>query len=506
MGEARPSSSGGVEEAGESASRVAQALTHLAHAAPAVFERDEHGRFGWEHHAEAAHAHLRAAEAWRAIRLAAGRDLAFRAARALQNEERHSEQAREHLALVPVSAGGSLSSKEANELELGWHVEQSAYPSLSSREAERIALQNLRSSAAYYSMLYSAFDEAGGENPWRTARAGQLSSMAVRELEAALRAEPPNSLDAATIRRFFQRFGRRIEAELSAAALRSVAPTPPSTSDRETWPDGRWKAREGDTVYQVVRGFGGSAASLRGVVRKTKSGMRVSELTANSFFPSSVGAKSQTYDASWTVAADPLPRTCEAKRRIAARQKEEERTLEEAESVAAGRRKAAQAVASGESFLTLKSPVQHAVTDHLAERAGKLIENDPDGFTQVRWEDGSISTVSVPSDTITVGNEELSPQWEVLLRATTEDPDPAKFYLGDWTPVDGLADARAKVLAFISENRVPMDRWHGGVVVRDGITFAEVTYYGTIQKDGHEIDSEGKRVFRPIPIPTGRRR
>lgn len=502
MGEVTALVGTGVESAAQAATAAALSASNSATLAPSLFERDAAGRFGFEYEAQAGLRHQLAAEEWRRVNPGANSDWPFRSARATQNEQEHNGRAKEHWALVPEGAGGKLSRAQEAELDFGTRVERLAYPNISPKGAEELARYNLRSNASYYSALYQAFSlaAAGQKNPWIKAKVGQLAGEAIRALEVGLLEHPPEGVQAEAVRGLFGRFGSQLEKTLADLVLStSHAPEATSVTKRKTYADGRWIAEAGDHVYSRVRGFGGTPASLQGVVENGPKGLMVRIVGSASFFPGAIGRKRVAYGADWTVVEDPRPRQVEAERLITQRRAEEERQREEAAYQAEGRSKAAAAVVAGESFLTQESPLQRPVTEHLTGERGKLIGHS-EGYAEVRWQDHHNSVVRAPSDTITVGSEQLSEEWEVLLRATHDDPD--RQMLDEWVKVVDLAEAQRRALAFIQTNHVTEKNWHGGVVARDGTTFAEIAHSGKIWRDGHEVDASGNRLAWTPPYPN----
>lgn len=504
MGEVTAPVGMGVESAAQAATAAALSASNSATLAPPLFERDATGRFGFEYEAQAALQHQLAAAEWRKVNPGANSDWPFRSARATQNENEHDGRAKEHWALVPEGAGGKLSLAQQAELDFGTRVERLAYSNISPKAAEELARYNLRSNASYYSTLYQAFSlaAAGQKNPWINAKVGQLAGEAIRALEVGLLEHPPEGVQAEAIRGLFGRLGSQLEKTLADLVLSSSHTPQTIITKRNTYPDGRWIAEAGDHVYTSVRGFGGTPASLRGLVEKGKKGLLVRITGSASFFPGAIARKRVAYGAEWTVVDDPRPRQVEAQRLISRRQEEEERQREEAAYQAEGRSKAAQAVAAGESLLTKDSPLQRPVTEHLTGERGKLLGHS-EGYAEVRWQDNHNSVVRVPSDTISVGHEVLAEEWEVLLRATHDNPD--QPMLDEWVKVADLAEAQRRALAFIQTHRVTEKHWHGGVVARDGTTFAQIAHRGTIWRDGHEVDSSGNRVARTPLYPNTKR-
>lgn len=506
MGEVRAAVGGGVESAAEAATVAALAASQGAALSPTIFERDSAGHFGYEYEAKAALQNQLAADEWKRINPGADSAWPFRSARASENERDHRSKAKEHWALVPESAGGTLSQTQAAELDLGTRVEQMAYPSIRRKSAQQLARDNLRSNPSYYSALFEAFSLAAAEqqeHPWIRAKAGQLAGQAMRAIEAELREHPPEGVQPAAVGGLFGRFGSQLENALVDLVLSSAqTQRRPIVASRKMYPDGRWIAQAGDHVYTHVRGFGGTPASLHGQVEQGKKGLLVKILGATSVFPSSTSRKRVPYDSQWTVVGDPRPQQVKAEQLILRRRKEEEAQRDDAAYRAEGRSKAAEAIAQGEALLTKNSPLQRAVTEHLTGERGKLIGHS-DGYAEVRWQDNRNTVVQVPSDTITVGNAELTEEWEVLLRATHDDPD--RQVLDEWVKVANLADAQQRALVFIKTHGVADKHWHGGIVTRDGTTFAEISHGGAIWRDGQEIDGSGNRLPRSATYPNLKR-
>jgi len=506
MGEVRAAVGGGVESAAEAATVAALSASRNAALAPTIFERDSAGHFGYEFEAQAALQNQLAADEWKRLNPGANSDWPFRSARASENERDHDSRAKEHWALVPEGAGGTLSHAQAAELDLGTRVEQLAYPSISRKAAQQLARDNLRNNPSYYSALFEAFSLTAAEqqdHPWIKAKAGQLAGQAMRAIEAELREHPPEGVQPEAVGGLFGRFGSQLENTLADLVLSSSGTRkPPVIVSRRTYPDGRWIAEPGEHVYTQVRGFGGTPASLHGQIEQGKNGLLVRVLGASSVFPSSISKKRIPYDSQWTVVGDPRPQQVKAEQLISLRRKEEAAQREEAAYQAEGRSKAAQAVAQGEALLTKDSPLQRAVTEHLTGERGKLIGYS-NSYAEVRWQDNRNTVVKVPSDTITVSNDELAEEWEVLLRATHDDPD--QKVLDEWAKVANLADAQQRVLAFIRTQGIAEKHWHGGVVIRDGTTYAEISHSGTIWRDGYDIDVSGNRRAQTRLYPNLKR-
>ncbi len=82
-------------------------------------------------------------------------------------------------------------------------------------------------------------------------------------------------------------------------------------TQREKWPDGRWKPLVGDVVYQYVRGTGGTRAKVVGEVRaprppKQQPGIKL--LYTEDVFGGRRGpptGRQQRIDEDWTVEGDP---------------------------------------------------------------------------------------------------------------------------------------------------------------------------------------------------------
>ena len=90
-------------------------------------------------------------------------------------------------------------------------------------------------------------------------------------------------------------------------AAKETEPQAGSLIEREKWNDGRWKAIAGDEVYQIVPGFGGSAARINGKVYGTKGKLRVEITGSVAMLGNYNGPKTVLYDHAWTVKDDPRP-------------------------------------------------------------------------------------------------------------------------------------------------------------------------------------------------------
>lgn len=127
-------------------------------------------------------------------------------------------------------------------------------------------------------------------------------------------------------------------------------------SDRETWPDGRWKARAGDEVYQVVGGAFGMPASIRGSVfahgGTGELRVRVSGAGDAMGIGQYAGRKVLPYGPEWTVKDDPLPARKEQERRDAEKKKQDEFKAGLESANAAALKAAADAIAAGDEALT----------------------------------------------------------------------------------------------------------------------------------------------------------
>lgn len=185
---------------------------------------------------------------------------------------------------------------------------------------------------------------------------------------------------------------------------------------RRTYPDGRWIAEPGDEVYAQTRGFGGTPAAIRGRVEESRGKLRVRVTGSGGFFPMSVKAKTMPYSEQWTVVQDPRPDQLRQEQLAREKEKQEQWKREQEEYEAQGRKRAAEAVAEGEHYLSPDSPLGTVVSDHLTGEIGVLVSRQP--WTVIRWEDDGVErTFPDASDTATVGpvdRKSFLPQYRSL--------------------------------------------------------------------------------------------
>ena len=128
------------------------------------------------------------------------------------------------------------------------------------------------------------------------------------------------------------------------------------SSERETYPDGRWKPRLGDKVYQRVPGMFGTPASIVGYVRQNKDGNLVVKMEAGSSLlsgkQSMANKRPVPLSPAWTVMDDPQPARREAEAK-AKQDAETQKWKDEMRAEDEAARKAAQdAIAAGADALT----------------------------------------------------------------------------------------------------------------------------------------------------------
>ena len=171
----------------------------------------------------------------------------------------------------------------------------------------------------------------------------------------------------------------------------SGAETSPAAEaeEREKRPDGRWVPQEGDEVYQIVPGFGGTPATVRGVVFRNRQGELRVRLTEGAQL---IGGRQRLrgtlpLDESWTVVGDPEIRRRQEERE---RQDEERRRQIQAESEEQERRAKASfeaALARGEERVTPENArVGARVYSHDLGKAGVITAVDGEDI-YVRFDD-----------------------------------------------------------------------------------------------------------------------
>lgn len=199
-------------------------------------------------------------------------------------------------------------------------------------------------------------------------------------------------------------YGDTPEAALQNALARlepKAEPKPkPAPTDRETWKDGRWKAKPGDKVYQRVPGFGGSAAVINGEVYGKSGALRVKITGANSLIGGGYsGPKTVLYDHAWTVEGDPLPAKRQAEKEAEAKRLEQEIKDDYERRDKDARAKAKAAIAAGDAPLTEENA-----------KAGLVVFNHGMGERQVIGEVGTFKEGLVVVFTTKVGEENEAPR------------------------------------------------------------------------------------------------
>lgn len=194
------------------ASDAAALASKLAADGPALFERDASGRMGFAYQSDAGQTHRTTARIWRIVEATEGKEDRALAEHAAEQVRFHRGKADFHLALVPTTLGGSMLPERQNEIELGRRVEQRSYTQISSKDAERKALENLASNPRYYTELNATF----GGGAWQDASTEHSAAQALAELEAVLKRNPPGTTTADEIAAFFAQHGARFKAALVA--------------------------------------------------------------------------------------------------------------------------------------------------------------------------------------------------------------------------------------------------------------------------------------------------
>lgn len=461
------------EEAAASASEIAfRATDDLDVFGRAVIVVD--GVRGWQRSQIAVEAHQEAARLWWE---AYSDQLPWQSQRNRERSKRHENWARGHRRHIPQSEGGEMTPSVEEEVELGWRVEAATYEGMGAAEAEREALDNVALTPRYYSELFAAIRRVEPDNKiWSAAKAGHLAAIGIRQLAAAITDDTPLGQRTALL---VKANSARLEAVLANLVLAEATPERSNEQPGRTLRrDGRWQPALGDRVFRRVSGMGGTPASQTGIVKKGRNGLTVTELKTSGLFGSKEH-RAQRLDDSWSVVGDPNANIGDSVYLVRLRRDHESLEASSRQEREAARKSAAVAVARGASPLTRHTPAQHAIYDHLAKRAARLVSNDAWDGAEALWDDlGRTILVRSQHPFITVDlTEPLQPLMRVFLSAMGPDaPNDESLEVSD------LKHASRVAVAWKQAHGIPESRWIDAVVSVDGLRRAEVRFDGTVVK------------------------
>lgn len=242
------------------------------------------------------------------------------------------------------------------------------------------------------------------DGPQPSQAAMRLASSGVTKLENLLVERPPAGTSAAEVRAVFERHRSQL-VEALAKRLETVQP------ERQKYPDGRWIAIPGDKVYVPTRGFGGTPASVLGVVERSRGSLRVRITGTAGIFGAATKQRTARYTTEWTVVNDPRQQEIREEQLARERAQQEQWKREQEEEEARAMRAAADAVAKGEKYLMATSRVGMRATNHFTGETGVLVEHSSVGPV-IRWEGDFERTVGSP----TAGTD--PPYWSMITVVT----------------------------------------------------------------------------------------